>query len=58
MAHQMDVSKGFEWVSDENNNVIIDIDTTDGHKKHKSRGKKKYIQKNNQELNHRHIFFF
>ncbi|MBC8307857.1 MAG: hypothetical protein H8E55_70355 [Pelagibacterales bacterium] len=32
MAHQMDVSKGFEWVSDENNNVIIDIDTTDGHK--------------------------
>ena len=32
VAHQMDVSKGFEWVSDENNNVIIDIDTTDGHK--------------------------
>jgi len=32
MAHQIDVTKGFEWVSDKNNNVIIDIDTTDGHK--------------------------
>ena len=33
MSHQMDVSKDFEWVSDENNNVIIDVDTTDGQKK-------------------------
>ena len=25
MAHQIDLSKDFEWVSDENNNVIIDV---------------------------------
>jgi|TARA_B100001105_G_scaffold26317_1_gene18455 hypothetical protein len=30
--HQLDVTKGFEWVSDKNNNVTIDVDTTDGHK--------------------------